>query len=249
MAFHQDDVEDLLVATGRECCICGRPHQVSAHHIVPTGEGGTDDIGNAVPLCPNCHDEVHGSGARGRTTRAYTDSELRKFRDGKIDQVRKRGQWASNSPVWEEDRQLVLLYAQCLDRAAFRTHFHQELSFSEFDRAMEDTVLALNTGYWRTRDGVVIERGKGKIHIVRPEWRAKIDEISETVEEIRRRFREALGLEGMLYELVRFDPVMERHFRADRELGEWMDERRQHAIDLMNSILSEIGHQPLEGLR
>jgi hypothetical protein len=28
---------------------------VEAHHIVPSAEGGPNDIDNAAPLCPNCH--------------------------------------------------------------------------------------------------------------------------------------------------------------------------------------------------
>jgi hypothetical protein len=52
-------------------------HHVQLHHIVPKGNGGDDSIENAIPLCPNCHNEVHGSHASGRTTRAYTPDELK----------------------------------------------------------------------------------------------------------------------------------------------------------------------------
>lgn len=45
------------------------------HHIAPQNEGGTDDIDNAVALCPNCHDEVHGGRGYGRTTRTYLEAE------------------------------------------------------------------------------------------------------------------------------------------------------------------------------
>jgi len=86
MGFKKRDVEKLLVDTGRECCICNTPHQVSAHHIV----GGTDEIDNAISLCPNCHDVVHGSSAPGRTSRAYTPDELRQHREEKIRAVARR---------------------------------------------------------------------------------------------------------------------------------------------------------------
>jgi len=83
MAFRKKEIDELLVKTGHVCCI-GRnrcPSSVSVHHIVPTSEGGTDDIDNAIPLCPNCHDAVHGSKASGRTTRAYTPKELKRHRE------------------------------------------------------------------------------------------------------------------------------------------------------------------------
>jgi len=44
-------------------------------------------------------------------------------------------------------------------------HFHNELSFADFDQALEGTVLAINTGLWRTRDGTVIERSAGKARL------------------------------------------------------------------------------------
>lgn len=59
MGFQERESEKLLAATGRRCCICGLLHRVQLHHIIPREEGGTDDIENAIPLCPNCHDEVH----------------------------------------------------------------------------------------------------------------------------------------------------------------------------------------------
>ena len=248
MGFNSKEAEDLLVATGRRCCICGTLHTVQLHHIVPVGQGGTDDIDNAITLCPNCHNEVHGGYAAGRSTKAYTDRELKLHRRRTIRQVKKVETWAPGSASWEEDKRLILFYAQCLDRPAFRTAFHQETSFSAFDQAMEDTLLALNTGYWRTRDGTLIERSKGNVHLVSPAWHSKVEQIVEAIEEIRRRFHQAAGLNRMLYEYdTRSDPY--GCFREDRELGDWMDRQRQKSIEIMNSMLREIDHQPLRGLR
>lgn len=88
MAFAEAGAAKLLTETGRLCCVCRTQHQVSLHHIVPKEEGGTDDIDNAIPLCPNCHDAVHGSRASGRTTKAYTPQELRLHRQNAIEFVR-----------------------------------------------------------------------------------------------------------------------------------------------------------------
>jgi 5-methylcytosine-specific restriction enzyme A len=50
------------------CQLCGLPapftgHDgqpyLEVHHIVPLAEGGKDEIGNVVALCPNCHRKMH----------------------------------------------------------------------------------------------------------------------------------------------------------------------------------------------
>jgi hypothetical protein len=37
------------------CCRC-QSIGVDVHHILPVKDGGSDDIINAAPLCPSCHD-------------------------------------------------------------------------------------------------------------------------------------------------------------------------------------------------
>lgn len=88
MGFKQKEADKLLADTGRRCCICGTRHSVALHHIVPSAQGGPDEIDNAISLCPNCHDRVHGSAASGRTTRAYTPNELKLHRQRTIDIVK-----------------------------------------------------------------------------------------------------------------------------------------------------------------
>ena len=121
---------------------------------------------------------------------------------------------------------------------------------------MEDTLVALNTGYWRMRDGTLIERAKGKAFVIHPQWRGKLEQITNLIEDIRRRFQQMFGLNEMLFRLQvphqlrhrDIDMLME-DFRHDRNLGDWMDKQRQEAIKIMNSLLEEIGMQPLRGLR
>jgi hypothetical protein len=255
MGFNPRETNDLLVATGRRCCICGGLHKVQLHHIVPVEDGGTDDIDNAISLCPNCHDEVHTRYVPGRTTRTYTEDELKGHRQRTIEIVKKEQTWAPGNRLWEEDKNLILFYAQCLDRPAFRTHFHAEMSFSAFDKAMEDTLVAFNTGYWRTRDGTLIERARGKVHIVHPPWRESVERIVETIEDIRTRFREAAGFNRMPYDLPRqyvgefeLEQRLERRFRGGHDMDDWMDTKRQECVKIMNKLLQEIGHQPLRGI-
>lgn len=101
MSFDKTQAEQLLVNTGRMCCICHNRHAVSLHHIRAKENGGTDDIDNAIPLCPTCHDEVHGrnSYAPGRTTRRYTESELRSFRQKTIELAAKSNEHSPRTAV------------------------------------------------------------------------------------------------------------------------------------------------------
>jgi hypothetical protein len=247
MGFDKTEIAQLLADCGRRCCICGHLHRVQVHHIVP----GDDRIENGVPLCASCHDEVHIDYSPGRTTRVYTPAELKMHRKRTIDLTKKEGKWKPGSADWRKDKKLIIFFAQCLDRPAFRTYFHNELSFINFDDAMQDTLLALNTGYWRTRDGTVLERSLGKACVVNPRWREKLDRIAVILEEIRKRFAESAGLNRMLLHFQGrsgFDPH-DGVLRSDRGLGEWMDTKRQEAIDTMNTILRDLQMQPLSNLR
>lgn len=245
MGFPRQDVEDLLARTGRMCAICKRRHRVQVHHITPVSEGGSDGIDNAIPLCPNCHDEVHSLYAPGRVTRSYSESELRSHLAEATRLARREADAAPGTRTWEADRELVLFYAQCLDRPAFLTHFHLELSFADLDRALEDTLLALNTGFWRTRDGTLIERARGKVHVANPAWRDQLDEAVAAIDPARRLLRHALGLDVDLYRLEH-QHASDR-LRYDRRLGAEIDRLRQAAVENVNRILRDLGHRELRG--
>lgn len=96
VTFNQRDVDELLALVGRACAICSVRHQVQVHHIVPREKGGLDAIGNGIPLCPNCHDAVHGSQASGRTTRRYTENELLEHRRLAIQRAQRTGSQTTN---------------------------------------------------------------------------------------------------------------------------------------------------------
>jgi hypothetical protein len=50
-------------------------------HIKPKGEGGSDDIDNAIPVCFDCHAEIHLYNPAHPRGRKYTEEELRMHRD------------------------------------------------------------------------------------------------------------------------------------------------------------------------
>lgn len=247
MAFAKSDIDDLLARTGRMCAVCNRQNRVQVHHIVPKHDGGTDDASNMIPICPNCHDEAHADYAPGRTTRQFTPEELRKHLERTIKLATQQVALRPGSADWRRDVDLVAFYARCLDRPAFRTYFHMELSFADFDRALEDTVLALNTGMSRTRDGTVVTRAAGKRDLVNPEWRKALDEVVASIEAARADLRRALGFDRMLMEQRHhgWGSDVDRVMRDDRALNDQMNHRRQHAVDVLNAVLDEADLPPL----
>lgn len=56
------------------------------------------------------------------------------------------------------DVDLIRFFAQCFDRPVFQDPFHQEGSMEAFDKAIEDTLTAINTGCLRSRDGGILSR-------------------------------------------------------------------------------------------
>ncbi|WP_198029581.1 restriction endonuclease [Bradyrhizobium sp. WSM3983] len=86
------------------------------------------------------------------------------------------------------DDEALRLMAPLFDRPAFRTPFHQESSLPAFLQAIEDTIGALNTGIWRTRDGDEIRRIPSLHHLRDPLTQGHVREAARQVDELRRVF-------------------------------------------------------------
>jgi hypothetical protein len=78
MAFDRDEVSALLAVCHRRCCICHRfcGVKIETDHIRPTAEGGDDSIGNAIPVCFDCHAEIHSYNDKHPRGRKFTSEEL-----------------------------------------------------------------------------------------------------------------------------------------------------------------------------
>jgi hypothetical protein len=79
MAFDPREAERLLARCHRRCCVCHRfcGSKMELDHMQPKAEGGPDDIENAIPLCFECHAEVHASNDKHPRGRKFQPSELR----------------------------------------------------------------------------------------------------------------------------------------------------------------------------
>jgi HNH endonuclease len=79
MGFSRDEVSILLSRCHRRCCICHRfcGVKMETDHIVPSDEGGDDNVDNAIPVCFECHAEIHSYNPRHPRGRKFNSGELR----------------------------------------------------------------------------------------------------------------------------------------------------------------------------
>jgi len=83
MPFPTNVKTNLLVQAGRRCCLCWEfcGVKIEVHHIIPESEGGSDDEGNGMPLCFDCHADVHAYDDRHPKGTKFRPEELRQHRD------------------------------------------------------------------------------------------------------------------------------------------------------------------------
>jgi hypothetical protein len=86
------------------------------------------------------------------------------------------------------DSDMLTIMAAVFDRPAFRTPFREESSIPAFQQAIEDTIGALNTGVWRTRDGSEIRRIPSLHHLRDPRAKANVVRAVQLVDNLRRQF-------------------------------------------------------------
>lgn len=81
--FPPGDVSQLLAMVHRRCCVCHRfcGVKIETDHIQPKAEGGTDEIANAIPLCFECHAEVHSYNNQHPRGRKVRVEELRAHKE------------------------------------------------------------------------------------------------------------------------------------------------------------------------
>jgi len=79
MAFDRSSVSALLARCRRRCCVCHRfcGVKIETDHIELKAAGGDDDIENAIPVCFDCHAEIHSYNDQHPRGRKFTADELR----------------------------------------------------------------------------------------------------------------------------------------------------------------------------
>jgi hypothetical protein len=176
---------------------------------------------NGIWLCSKC------SALVDKDVKRYTCDLLHKWKgvSEQAAQLEVEGKTAYTQKTREQDIELLRFYSQCLDRPAFQdTFFRREELLFNFDKAIEDTITAINTGCLRSRDGTILAQAKGKSYLFSRDWREKMDLIVLMLQTIRERFRTM--------------PTTKLH-KDFREFGAWIDATRDQIIRTFNEIGAE----------
>ncbi len=219
-----------------------------AAHIAAASPGGPrfdaaltsearKSVDNGIWLCGKCErlvdrDETH-----------YTSELLRRWKQLSEEAARLAVESGCDEAALKTDIELLRFYAQCFDRPAFQDQFHQEGSMEAFDRAMEDTITAFNTGCLRSRDGPVLQRARGKKFISNPEWRTTLDTIVDMLRAIRSRYDFAVR-----HGQIHLGPEADGssfYCINDQQVAEWMDATRFEIVSLFSGLCDEAGIQGL----
>jgi hypothetical protein len=83
VGFSQKEVNELLVQCHRRCCICHRfcGTKIETDHIDQRSQSQDDSINNAIPVCFECHAEIHSYNVDHPRGRKFRPEELRQHRD------------------------------------------------------------------------------------------------------------------------------------------------------------------------
>jgi hypothetical protein len=196
-------------------------------------------IDNGIWLCQNCAKLVDNDEQR------YTTDLLIDWK--KLSEQAALLEIEDLSPPSEssgtEDIELLRFYSQCFDRPAFQDPFVREGSMEAFDRAIADTITAINTGCLRARDGTILAQAKGKSYLSNQRWREEMDTIVDSLRAVRSRYRLALQL-GQI-DIGPESQGQQFHYFHDGQIGDWMDFTRAEIIRMFSHLCEEVGIPPL----
>lgn len=221
-----------------------------AAHITAASQGGPrynanlsseerKSICNGVWLCQNCAKLVDNDEQR-YTTDLLIDWK-RLSEQAALLEVEELSPPSESSK--DEDTELLRFYSQCFDRPAFQDPFEREGSMEAFDKAIVNTITAINTGSLRARDGTILAQAKGKSYLSNHEWRGKMDTIVDLLRAIRSRYSLAVQTGqihlGSEYQGRQFYDI------RDEQVADWMDSTRAEIIQLFSDLCKEAGIPPL----
>jgi hypothetical protein len=100
--------------------------KIETDHIVPSADGGNDDIDNAIPVCFDCHAEIHSYNPDHPRGRKFTSNELRAHKDRWLDICDRSPQSLLVRPPRLDDG--VGPLQALIDEIEFNTHVAQNAS-------------------------------------------------------------------------------------------------------------------------
>ena len=116
-------------------------------------------ISNGIWLCQNCAHLI--------------DTDERTYTTGLLNEWKKLSEQAASlalttniqrhNTIRYTDQELIEFFRVCFERPAFQTPFVREGSVEDFDKAIEDTITAINTGVLRDRNGSELNQNCGQV--------------------------------------------------------------------------------------
>ncbi|MBO0726326.1 MAG: HNH endonuclease [Blastocatellia bacterium] len=138
-----------------------------------------------------------------------------------------------------DDADLIRFFSQCFDRPAFQDPFVQEGSIEAFDKAIEDTITAINTGCLRSRDGIILAQAKGKSYLSNSSWRERMDVIVDLLRAVRSRYTLAVEQRQIHFSFGPEHTGRQWYCIYDQKLAEWVDTTRAEIIEIFSGICKE----------
>lgn len=134
-----------------------------------------------------------------------------------------------------DDDAALALMREPFDRAAFWTPFYAECSLSDFQQAIGDTIGALSTGVWKTRDGVEIRRLPSLRDIRDVSKRRQLERIVRDLDSLRRLFKRHLE-QGSIRPCQCGVPGCPT-FMLDEGVGDGLDRARAAILDRARAVI------------
>ncbi len=188
---------------------------------------------NGIWLCSNCASMID------RDEKRYTEKEIKKWKIISEEKVLHEIENAKNNII-TNDIELIKFYADCFDRPVFQDVFQQEGSMEAFDKAIEDTIIALNTGVQRDRDNNILKQLHGKSYIKNDIWRSKLEVIVELLRSIRERYFLAIQ-NNEIHINNTFNKDRQSYCINNRDLVDWFDLTRSEVLNIFSNLCKESG--------
>lgn len=193
---------------------------------------------NGIWLCTTCGKLIDNDVITYPATRLKA---WKKEAEDRADAAIRSGSSIAGSDA--EDVKLLRYFATCLERPAFQKRFEQEGSMEALDKAVEDTITAINTGCLRDREGRELARAHGKAFLTRADWKQEMNHIVDLLGAMRDRYRAAV--EAGVITTWSFDDGRVSYYVKDRELSRWMDDTRRQAVGSLSALLTTAGIPPV----
>jgi hypothetical protein len=174
-------------------------------HRVPKADGGPDTIDNAIPVCFECHAEIHAYNDRHPRGRKYRPGELKKHKEQWLQLCKTSAQFLASVPARTDVGPIQALVDELEFNGAVaatsadvpRLYVSAHFAVTQFSRCMGDGVLSLLEPELKKEligAYAVIARANTLVDAI-PGARARGgDSLSRTVNDTRDRLAEAAPL-------------------------------------------------------